>query len=747
MKKILMAVIAIIMTVGTLSAQQNMYVWKTDGTYVPFSVSEVDSIGFYLPASMTVNTKGVGVFSVSETKKVTFSPGNLQYQASTDRWRFAEHQWDIVGIGYGVTNEEEYCFIGGTVKGSDNRQISDTYTGWIDLFGWGTGDAPTKSHDNMSEYANFTDWGTNWIGSDAPNTWHTLSSDEWGYLFYERPNANNKYGAAKVNGMVGMVILPDKWTMPDGCDFEPGMVDVVTPLEEGTEEYTNFVNSGQVWNRVVLSNYYDGDKWQAMEDNGAVFLPAAGYRELTNVIYFGLVGHYWSSSFFMPSLLAYPVIFGSYLLFGNQMTHFSCTGKAVRLVSELPAPSYILTITTEGEGVVRGAGTYKENEKATLVATPEEGWQFVQWSDGNTSNPRSIKMTQNLTYTALFTEMNDIGDGDDNTEDDDTFGAFSVSATEKVIFSPGNLQFNAAEGSHLSAESPLCDGYMFPGTWRFAENQWDIIGLGYGQTDTEEGCVIGGTVQNGDNRQLSYNYDGWIDLFGFGTSGWISGAYEYNPWGASVNCNDYYPGTSPSNNLTGDCAYADWGVYNQIGDDAPGTWRTLTKDEWVYLLGSRPNAGSKYGAAKVNGVTGIVLLPNKWTLPDGCSFAPGMTMAGDWKDWSMVAVTNIYEGKQWEAMEDNGAVFLPCAGTRNGTSMRGTGTFGFYWTSTACSSEHAYGMQFISYYMNWQRTLRYTGSSVLLVRDIQKEYTLSVTTEGEGTVTGDGTYKPGDVAT
>ena len=53
-----------------------MYVWKTDGTYVAYSVDEVDSIGLYLPENIgggggTGSTGGIGVFSVSATQKVT----------------------------------------------------------------------------------------------------------------------------------------------------------------------------------------------------------------------------------------------------------------------------------------------------------------------------------------------------------------------------------------------------------------------------------------------------------------------------------------------------------------------------------------------------------------------------------------------------------------------------------------------------------------------------------------------------
>ena len=87
-------------------------------------------------AISTMATEGAlsGVFSVSDTKQVQFSQGNLQYQASTNTWRFAENQWDYVGTQI----PDQYGHAGGTVIGSDNSNISQTYSGWIDLFGWGT---------------------------------------------------------------------------------------------------------------------------------------------------------------------------------------------------------------------------------------------------------------------------------------------------------------------------------------------------------------------------------------------------------------------------------------------------------------------------------------------------------------------------------------------------------------------------------------------------------------------------------
>ena len=72
-----------------------------------------------------------GVFSVSKNKRVCFSQGNLQYQASTDTWRFAEHQYDVVGMGYGLTDKHKDCYVGGNIEDSDNRDISSMYEGLV----------------------------------------------------------------------------------------------------------------------------------------------------------------------------------------------------------------------------------------------------------------------------------------------------------------------------------------------------------------------------------------------------------------------------------------------------------------------------------------------------------------------------------------------------------------------------------------------------------------------------------------
>ena len=253
---------------------------------------------------------------------------------------------------------------------------------------------------------------------------------------------------------------------------------------------------------------------------------------------------------------------------------------------------------------------------------------------------------------------------------------FSVSADKQIYFSQGNLQYQASTG-----------------TWRFAEHQYDMIGS--------------------DNSNISSSCSGWIDLFGWGTSGWNSGANAYQPYSTSENHRDYYPGGDYTNNLTGSYANADWGVYNKIsnGGNAAGMWRTLTDSEWNYVISYRTDASYLRGTATVNGVNGLILLPDNWTLPTGVTFTYG---EGGWSQ-------NTYSASEWSKMEANGAVFLPAAGYRGGTDVRDVGSYGFYWSSSAYGSDdYAYSQNFRSNYVYTNGIYRGNGRSVRLVRGVEE---------------------------
>ena len=65
---------------------------------------------------------------------------------------------------------------------------------------------------------------------------------------------------------------------------------------------------------------------------------------------------------------------------------------------------YTITVNASpaAGGTVTGGGNYAYGATATLTATPNSGYSFMQWSDGVTANPRTVTVTGNATYTALF---------------------------------------------------------------------------------------------------------------------------------------------------------------------------------------------------------------------------------------------------------------------------------------------------------------------------------------------------------
>lgn len=257
-----------------------------------------------LPGKFTINAQG---------DQVQFSQGNLQYRASTKTWRFAEHQYDFVGDA-----EEGNVYEDG-VK-SDNTKISESYDGWIDLFGWGTGNNPTHSSDiptdlvnwDPNDYPTFVDWGGNAItnGGDKANQWRTMTIEEWEYLIQKRSNAEELCGKTIIAGVEGLVILPEGWITPSGLTWT------------NTYEYR------------YDANLYSVNEWQKMEKAGAVFLPAAGYRYgIESIVNVGSFGQYWSSTPTEIGACGFEFNFIDHLRLDG--SYFRDRGWSVRLVQDV----------------------------------------------------------------------------------------------------------------------------------------------------------------------------------------------------------------------------------------------------------------------------------------------------------------------------------------------------------------------------------------------------------------------------
>ncbi len=235
---------------------------------------------------------------------------------------------------------------------------------------------------------------------------------------------------------------------------------------------------------------------------------------------------------------------------------------------------------------------------------------------------------------------------------------FSISETQQVFFSKGNLQYQASTG-----------------TWRFAEHQWDYVGgTGYG---AEYGTVYENGVKC-SNNEISQSYSGWIDLFGYATSGWNNNNHYYQPWDTEstgwVIDNygyGYWDGEYANYDMTGDQANCDWGIYNPIsnGGNQAGIWRTPSGWDMSYIYSYRPNAAYKHSIATVNGVPGTIILPDAWILPEGVDFLPSADYYTD----------NVYDLEKWAILENAGAVFLPNNGYRVGTDYYYYDWDGYYW--------------------------------------------------------------------
>lgn len=242
------------------------------------------------PGESGASFKGQGVFSVSNSKTVYFSPGNLQ--CVNNHWEFAPQQYkaahDMVSYG---SYEPDY-----------NPDINFNW----DLVGWSTTlseygtkhlheDGNGNLNNNVNNYSNlpYKNWGQV-FGDD---TWWVLSQDEFDYVINQRVsnrkmhvtvNGNERtdvsYRVIYVGGQWGCMLFPDvcSITLPSGVSF---------PNENGQTHYTpdQFVS--------------------VFERAGCIFLPYVGYQQNSDGQDFSLpvrigstyqdhyqAGRYWTST-------------------------------------------------------------------------------------------------------------------------------------------------------------------------------------------------------------------------------------------------------------------------------------------------------------------------------------------------------------------------------------------------------------------------------------------------------------------
>ncbi len=72
--------------------------------------------------------------------------------------------------------------------------------------------------------------------------------------------------------------------------------------------------------------------------------------------------------------------------------------------------TFTVTANSVSGGYVTGGGTYAYGTWITISATPYSGYKFVKWSDGSTQSSRSFTVTGDVSYTAYFARVYNVGD-------------------------------------------------------------------------------------------------------------------------------------------------------------------------------------------------------------------------------------------------------------------------------------------------------------------------------------------------
>ena len=205
---------------------------------------------------------------------------------------------------------------------------------------------------------------------------------------------------------------------------------------------------------------------------------------------------------------------------------------------------------------------------------------------------------------------------------------FSVSSTQKVLFSPGNLQATTNDGWSTYS-------------WSFMEHQYSLVE---------------------SNGSIAANRAGEtaISLF---------------KWAANGKGDGEAPNTTNAKNskvkadLEGE---TDWG--SCISDGF--TWRTPSKNDWKYVLFDRIVATDKdaWGMAIVKNVKGLIILPDNWNGAIDPNFVYGDDYGGNNEYGDNTTI-------KWSEMEAAGVVFLPANGFIEST-VQEVNEGGCYWAST-----------------------------------------------------------------
>ena len=209
-----------------------------------------------------------------------------------------------------------------------------------------------------------------------------------------------------------------------------------------------------------------------------------------------------------------------------------------------PTDTATITVTANDStmGTVAGGGTYAVGSSVVLVASPNVGYRFVGWSDGNTDNPRTKILVGDETLTAIFESttpstrysvnvnvangQSGLGsvniNGGDTSVMVDRGDSVTINAVANALH-PGAYFVKWSDGSTAASRTITVSSNM-TFTAEFAEVA-EVIG---GVVDSVRGSVLVTATRNGESVELDdirigdiitltatqnsgYEFVGWVD--------------------------------------------------------------------------------------------------------------------------------------------------------------------------------------------------------------------------------------------
>ena len=449
--------------------------------------------------------------------------------------------------------------------------------------------------------------------------------------------------------------------------------------------------------------------------------------------------------------------------------------------AQFAANSYNVAVVSDNStmGTVTGAGSYDYNTNATLTATANYGYSFAQWSDGNTTNPRTVVVTRDSSFTAQFAANSyNVTVASANTTMGTVAGAGSYTYnTNAVISATANYGYHFTQWNDGNTDNPRTVVVTENATYtaQFAANSYNVAVVSDNST---MGSVAGAGSYN-------YNTSATISAtanYGYSFTQWSDGNTS-NPrtivvtrdssFTAQFAANNYNVTVASANStmgtVTGTGSYtynsnatltatANYGYhFTQWSDGNTDNPRTVVVTENATYTAQFAANTYHVTALSANSIMGTVSGTNDYTYNTNATLTATANYGYHFVSWNDGNTVNprtvvVTEDATYTAEFAANTYTLTVNGDAVMGSATGSGSYN-YGETVMISATANYGYHFTQWSdgnVDNPRTVLVDGNITLTAQFANNGYqvTTAVTSEaGSGSITGAGSYEYGEIVT